>query len=299
MSKWLFIIIGVLSFYSCKTEYAKAPTVPELNIASDILTSRDSLLFQSFENQHHCKVIITHLPLGYIMDKISASPFNHGFDLIISKSASRLGQLNYKSLLQEVEKDKIQCSDYFISTKYNFVTVGFNPFVLSTHKDSTINIRTYNELKSNHYQNKLSFEENIVMLSGVYSKLRKNDTYTWVIQSNQMQSDSAQYVKLSTYSIVDLENSKVIYPNQFGSGSFYDILAISMPIQPEDYQLSTEFINEITSSKMNSKICNDLQYLPLSDFNQYRLYKKKPDDLIQYYGVIKRILKSAKNQNIN
>lgn len=291
---YLFLLINFM-LISCNTETAKIPVNRTLVIASDILSPKDSLLFSKFENSNKCKVEIRHLRMDSVINLISNSPYNHGVDIIFPKSAFYLGQMEYRNINESINNVHFNLNPSLVSKKYNYITIGYSPFVFANFKDSTINLSTYSELRFHKYNNKLSHTEKTVFYSGLYDRLGKVETYKWIESIHKHDTSALNISQIRSFSSTDAEKYDIFIPNQRVSGAFYDIASMEIAKQTDDYQLSQDFIEYCIQPGMNKQLCDSLNLISIEGTNEYRLFTQSPEQLIQYYGIIQRMLKNLDN----
>ena len=205
---------------------------------------------------------------------------------------------------------KLKGVSTFISSKYNYIGFGIDPYILAYNPDTTLSIRTYGDLKSNQFVTDLNEEQLIPMLAPIMAKMDKVQSYKWIksFRKNQLKitrrnidTSMVGLTMLSSFKqnfksdSLFLKFRKVHYPNGNSKGTFYNLRTFAIVDQAENYSLARDLILFYLEAKNNDDLCSKLSIISINEPNKpCRLYNVKSDELMQYYNSIQRIFSKLK-----
>lgn len=323
MQKGAFIscIVGLISILivpSCYVETAKPSTTRQVVIASDYLTEDDTVIFAPFAKQYQTRVIIREIKANEMIGLIRNANHNSGLDLIMMKSLNSVLRLQKQGILHSLHPDNPQFSldTAFTSFRYNYIGVGFDPFIVRYDSDTLSSISEYKMLKDIEHGNTLSEEDVLAFLSPLYREYSKVEVFNWskdwMQNTHQVElpiSKSADSVNaiLGMYSdLFDMEDTtmayldKISFPRGIQEGSYFNLRTMCIVNQAENYSDAQQFIrfyrNPGHNDELNSLLHTfPLDYLLTSRNNSFVLYTVRPEKLIQYQSMIQRVVNKLNN----
>lgn len=318
MQKGAFIscIVGLVSILiipSCYVETAKPSKTRQVVIASDYLTEGDTVIFAPFAKQHKTRVIIREIKANEVIGLIRNANHNSGLDLIMMKSLNSVLRLQKQGILHSLnpENPQFTIDTAFTSFRYNYIGVGFDPFVVRYDSDTLSAISEYKMLKDIQHGHTLSEEDVLAFLSPLYREYSKVEVFNW--SKNWMKhtrhvelpisksTDSVNAI-LGMYSdLYNMEDTsmayldKVSFPRGIQEGSYFNLRTMCIVNQAENYSDAKQFIrfyrNPGHNDELNSLLHTfPLDYLLTSRNDSFVLYAVRPEKLIQYQSMIRRVV---------
>ncbi|MCH2231269.1 MAG: hypothetical protein MK105_13075 [Crocinitomicaceae bacterium] len=307
----VLILSGILT--SCSIETAKPSSKKKLVIASDYLTSKDTVLFTKFIKQSGVQLSIFNMSTDRIIGTIRNTEANSGIDVLMVKSLYDVSRLNKRDILQNLnfsETLPMEAQTY-ASWKYNYVGIGIDPYIIAFDLRKNNNSRMYNDLTLNRYLNGIENDHFPPLLAPVLKKLNKAKGNKWIkrylengiqlpTKMDSLQNDTT-YIKLPLIctmsffkeqkdSLPILKNRSYLLPNERTTGIFYNVRSISLVDQAENFTTAKEFLfhylEEENNIALNKKINT---YSIYSNHSNFRKYNTSPEMLIPYYSMIDRI----------
>jgi ABC-type Fe3+ transport system substrate-binding protein len=178
MSKFLFLPVILFLLSACGIEDAEPKKSSELIIASDFLTTKDTLLFSSFSKAKNIRVRIRFLSSDSIQKRLKLDGYNSDFDLVFVKSL--VSVKNLKSInFHHLSKENIRTSLFNFSAFQNnsWFAVGHDPYVFSYVPDTLDLPTSYSDLTKKFNYSCLNPDENKVLLANIKYLTKKKPSY--------------------------------------------------------------------------------------------------------------------------
>lgn len=302
------ILLFSLVLFSCKEKNNSVEESSVIYIISDYLTENDTILFKDFCKEYKASVRIQGMTTDQIVGQFRNKGYNSGFDIVMLRSLCSVNELSRHNLLHPVDQylSEKELNSKFNSAKYNFIGLGFDPYLYSYHQDSTLAVRTYSDLKNQDFFCTLDDADLVPFFASLMPKLQRVGTYNWIkdFYKHKKTFDPIQdtlpnmicFTTSSVHQGVSKDSSynksfnETYLPNQNGEGAFYDMCTAAIVYQAEHFQLSQRFIEFYLQDKNNAVLNEELGSLPLHHSKKIRLYRVRPDELVQYYTTIDRII---------
>jgi ABC-type thiamine transport system substrate-binding protein len=312
MKLMLYILFALTLWLlsGCYVESARPEKNTTLFIASDYLSAEDTVLFEDFCNQYKLRVEIQNIDVHDLIGAFRNERHNLKYDIVLMHSLFSVRLLNQQEMLHKVNhinsKNRIEA---YSSNEYNYIGIGVNPFICFSNPDTSLVVRTYGDLQSNHFINSLSDEELVPMLAPIVAKLNKVEGYNWIKKFNKYSVDRKDAIFQSTpFHLTSwskqkeieedsllLHYSTVSYPNGNTSGTFYDLRTACIINQSSNYTQATNFINYYIQPKTNNKLNEQIRSIGIHESNKvFRPYKVHAEELLQYHEMVQRILTKLK-----
>jgi hypothetical protein len=309
---WIFVLF-FLGITACTIETAKPTKSEALVIASDFLHEEDTILFKDFSTKNGIRLVIRHLSADQMISEMESKGYNSGIDLVFSDDMQTPVKLNKNGLLQDlVEMENgVKSQNEYISYRHNFVGIGLDPFVFKYTSDSTRGTTRYADLSEVRHYHTLSESEIISFLSPVRRKMNRAKTYDWTQKwaersllrpENGPWRDSAELV-LCKYSQLDEITDSVwmsypedsYFPLSESTGSYFDLMSISVVQQAEHYTDAQKFLEHCQNSGHNATLNQKLGRFPIYEYLKVRMDGPKfsgihIDQLLKYHDVLARML---------
>jgi hypothetical protein len=314
----LFLLISVL-VTACSIETAKTAPNKQLVIVSDYLNEQDTVLFSSFAKEKGVSIEIQTMNIDRIIGLMRNKGDNSGIDVVMVKSLFDIQKLDWLEMLQTIDYSEHLPEEIskYSSWKYNYVGIGIDPYVIAYDERSDHPIKTYNELTSSDFFNFLQENEEPPMLAAIYSKLKKAQANNWIKNYSKrsfappLPQDSIANLDslltnrsvLTLYSTFHLEKKSAeilkhktfLYPNEKSTGAFYNVRTIGFIQQAQNYTIAKEFAIYYAQTKSNATLNSALNTLPINSNKQkFRKFTISAHDMIQYYGIVDRVLAKVK-----
>lgn len=288
----------------CSIENAKPVNQLEIVIASDYLKPADSSIFKGFANKHKCRIQIINLNADSITERIGKDPINSGIDIIMLNSIIDVKELNKRKLLHRISfedhwpKNAVEQG----SEKYNFITWGANPIIISYPDSVSSKLRTYSDMTRYDYINQLTTNEQIVLYSATIEELSKVDAQNWIKNSfmHGIQGNDSIQKKLSHLTTLSKHFSdsngdwKYTMPNQYSSGTIYIPYTFAIVKQAENYAIAMDFIEYYLHKSKNEHLNNVFGTLSIyTPGKLIYLYPTNSEDLMENYIIVNRILEKV------
>lgn len=287
MKQLLFYSAIILSLASCTIDEVQSIHPRELRIVSTFLDSKDTLLFSAWSKSEHIRVRIKKMEVDSIIDLLEAKQFNSGIDLIITNNLLEHHKLYQAGLLEKTTPDELLSMD---SEQYAFSAFGINPYLFATKADSIKLPTTYQELTERKFTSEHSKDEEIPLLAAFLSRMNRAETFSW-IKKFEANKDSIQNpIHLKNYSALDLKKENYQFPGARVSGTIYNLTSAAIVKQTGNSKTALSFITYYRRPEPNKRLCKKLQLISVDNPEGIRLYRAKPEELIQYYEMIERML---------
>ena len=311
-------ILLLLTITGCYIETAIPEKKKELVVVSDFLEAKDTVFFSDFAKKENVRVVIKTMNAKSIIDTVHNEKYNNGIDVIMMKSLYSVYRLHQNDIFHSVGEiaDQLDKIEPFFSTKYNYVGIGMDPYIIVSNPDTNVVLRTYSELKTTKFISTLNNDALIPMLAPIMSKLNKVDSYSWIKAFSKKLSyfkninatlSSSIPVALTSYSSYSSnfktdsilkKYSTVNYPNQRTSGTFYNLRTICIIDQAPNYSIAKKFIYHYTKPTENRQLNEHLNTIPVAEYTaQFDRFKINSTELVQYYSMIQRILNKVTEPN--
>jgi hypothetical protein len=292
--RWLVFIFPIV-LLGCRTDEVQEIKTKKLVIASDFLESSDVKLFHSWSKRSGIRIKILSISQKELTKILDSAAFNSGIDLFIGRSLYSSEKLQRKSVFQKIELDN---SNYYDSKEYHFFGLGIDPYVFLPKTDSSVVPKIYSDLTSQRFHSDLERTDEIPFLAGFLSKMDRVKTYNW-LKNYQAHKDSLHNSEFTLTKFSRCHSEHVIeYPGKRVNGTLYDLTYIGVIRQTEHIGACRSFLSYYRNDGPNGVLCRKLQLIPLSNPDNLRLFRRKPEDLLQYYEMINRMLKKVE-QKVN
>lgn len=309
---WIFTLL-LAGLTSCGIETAEPEQSEALVIASDFLHEKDTVLFSDFTRKNNVHLIIRHLSPDQMISEVESKGYNSGIDLVLSGNMHTQITLNKNGILQDLVEleSEIKTQNQYISYKHNFVGIGLDPFVLKYASDSIQEPKSYHDLARFSGYHTLSKSDIISFLSPIRKRMNRAKTYDWAKNWTENSSlrpekgpwnDSAKVV-LCKYSQLETINDSIweaysdghYFPNEEGTGVYFDLISISIVQQAEHYSDAQKFMAHCQNSGYNATLNRQIHCFPIYNYLQARIdgpkfYTSQIDQLLKYHDVLGRLL---------
>lgn len=295
-------------------ENASSSKNKTLIIASDYLNEEDTLMFSDFAKKENVRIIIKHIDASSLIGETQGNQYAHGIDLVMMKSLYNVYNLSRTDLFHPINHIKEEFGelgelDRFMSTEYNYIGIGIDPYVCVSNPDTNVIIRTYNDLKHTRFITSLAEDELIPMLAPLMSSFNKVKAYEWVesvfknklplkdLDSNSAQSTPVLLTTFENYSSNFKGDSllskytNLSFQNSSSSGTFYNMRTVCIIRQAQHFVAATSFLNYYLLPQNNRRLNGKLNTMSVTNTDRdILLYQVNSDELMQYYLIFKRIL---------
>ncbi len=312
---WFFL---VFSFSACTIEEAQPYKKQEIVIASDCLDSKDAILFQSFEKSFGIHVKIRHLSADSLKQLLLREGVETEIDVVILASTYSMNQLDNSNLLHVLKKEKFpeQLEQNYRSKKSTWAGIGIDPYVILVSKDSNNNIAEYKDLlnKTNTFYSLQTANFWYPFYASIQHRMgTKNKRYSteWL---KKMKKNSEEYISLndtiaahsiflSSYSEFNLNKNKelkLVFPNQFTGGSYYNMACFGIVDQARNYENAISFFGYLLTESVNKRLNNHWNKFPILSTRKsfyayqnsaFKKYASSPALLTSYHNSTLKILK--------
>lgn len=309
-SKFITLIILILSLSNCTIPEVKEIDKGFVVIASDFLHPKDTLLFENFKKLKGIKVIIKHMDADSIQAHYKKYRYNSKIDGVLMYSSYEMNELSKANALQILPPTYSEIHVSFRAPKNDWMAIGLDPYVLD-FGDSSAQKASYNELTyGTKWKPVLSKEASAAFYASVIHQFgRKNlhKSKKWLQamydHSNSSISDSLQTsnMTLNRFSKARPEKHNFTMPNQQKGGAFYDCIGIGIISQSDKYVLVDQLIEYVLKPHNNQILLGKISFYPIlnpdnhADYkyqNEYpRMFKCSPNKAVREYRTMERILK--------
>lgn len=303
----LLVFIFAVFYFESGIKDLPASRSTKLTIVSDFLEQKDTALFRAFSKKFQVSVKIYELSDDKLIGFLRNHPFGSEIDLVMMKSLYNVHKLAKFGVFHDLGQVLGQHSypNRFVSHSYNFVGIGVDPFVFTYAADSIKHLKTYGELNTKHFDSDLDRSEEITFLSSIIPKLRKVGSYNWISAYTEMLQDPEVFsdtlvdrevnttlTSYSSYLSAMKSNRQIRYflPNQFADGCFYNMRTVAVIKQCENFENAQLFLRYYLSERANVSLNKGMHTFSIYRLDAMRYYRVKSDELMQYYGMIERIL---------
>lgn len=298
--------------HSCYVE--NAPTSPDrqLVIASDYLTEKDTVLFTKFAKRHNIHLIVRPIRTNEIIGLIRNADHNSGLDVLMIKSLNSVLRLHKQHILHPIHKNDptFALDTSFISEKYDYIGLGFDPFIIRYNGDSIPTPTDYEHLSATDHYNLLSEEDLLCFLSPLRKALPRAQANSWIRNWKNHASDEkdTSFQAMPVYEALDVYSSlqtppsdsvfnsldAVSFPTGKGNGAAYNLRTICIINQAEHYRLANDFIRFYRNPGYNDELNEQLGTLglhyELTSTKTVKLSTYQPEALLQYQSMIQRVI---------
>lgn len=306
---WIFFLSLILRFFgSCTVNPVESKNPTHICIASDFLSPKDTVLFESFEQQNKIKVFIFSMHADSIQSYLKSNVYNSKFDVVILKSAFDVHQLSELNLLQPfIGEDKFFHLDSKFIAK-DWIVLSIDPYVIVDdiqHKTFEYSNLTYNKKWRKQLDNRdmTVFKTAILEQYGRKNIQRSSSWLQKLDEQSIINRDSTMHIasySLTKLSKIDRSKQNFIYPNQqIKTGVFYDGISAGIVRHNSKYISAKQFLdflvipynNQVISNKWNTlPIENPLSHSSFAYQNNYPiLYRSSPIKLSKQLRNLKRI----------
>jgi hypothetical protein len=284
--RWIVLIVPFL-LLNCSVDEVREVKAKKLVIASDFLTRQDADLFKSWSRKTGVKIRILTLSHTDLQEKLNEKEFNSGIDMFISNSLFTSQKLHHSKSFQHFDLENMT---HYDSREYGFFALGIDPYIFEPNTDSSEVPLTYSELIKDKFHSKLKTEDEIPFLAAFLSKMDRVQTYMW-LKTYVQNKDSLHLTEFTVNRLsYSKTKAKITYPGKRVSGTLYNLISCSVINQSENYTTCRSFLNHFRNERPNKFLCSKLKLIPLSNPENIRLFREKPENLLQYYSMIKRML---------
>ncbi len=307
VSAVLFLLAGLSS---CFVDTATPVNDKELAIVSDYLVAKDTVLFKRFKEKYDCRVFIRTMTTDELIGYMRNADHNSALDIVMMKSIHNVLILNKNGVLHPLGKNErsFHVDSSYISAKYNYVGLGFDPFVLCYTTDTVPLISNYSALSKTRHFNRLTNEDILVFLSPMRKEQTRVNFYSWTKQWRSQTTPfdakdtlQAEFPILALYSDFrtfpkSLKKYTIVnYPKGKKEGSYFNLRSIAIVRQAEHFTLAKNFISFYRNAGYNEDINLKLKTVPLfhsllDSHNEFVPYPLNPEKALEYQLTIERML---------
>jgi hypothetical protein len=317
-----FTTISIISFVlvlaSCSIDEATAPEKGCLIIASDFLETKDSSLFKNFSELKKIKITIKHLTTDSILSHFKKFNYTTKFDAVLLKSSYSLHQLSNAGVLHELPQKvhietKIDLKN--VSSKNNWLAIGYDPYVLDFGDSLAVSMNYSELIKTKKWNPVLEKNEVIPFYSSLiefYGRKKRNKAFEFIsemdVYRKWSKKDSLKLAlyTLNKFSISHKTINQYSFPNQNGSGVFYDCIGFGIISHSSHFIECTTLINYLVRQQNNQAFTGNISVFPLinpngrADYSYQNNYPKlancPPREVAKQFRNVHRILKKI-NKN--
>lgn len=304
------VILLLSGLSSCYVETAKSVKDKELAIVSDYLVEKDTVLFRRFKEKYKCRVYIRSMTTDQLIGYMRNADHNSGLDIVMMKSLQSVLSLNKNGVLHPLGKNErsFHVDSSYISKKFNYIGLGFDPFVISYTTDTIPLIDKYYSLSRTKHFNHLSQDDILVFLSPIRKEHGRVAFYSWTkkwldqtIDLTSRDSLMPNYPILSLYSDFkqfpsELKSYKIMnYPKGMKEGSYFNLRTLAIIRQAEHFALARNFISFYRNAGYNEDLNIKLHTIPLfhsliNSNEDFVTYPLNPEKTLEYHLTIERML---------
>lgn len=302
----IYWTILLLTIIGCSTPNASPEKDTTLVIATDYIAPKDSILFRSFEKQHHVKIILKEISVDSLIHLFKKDRYNTGVDIVLYHHLYDMRRILQSGMMESLEIKELP-KNGIVSKSNTFIGLGIDPFICVSRKDTILPIYIYDDLSKVSFSNNLTRKSEAHFYAPFMRKMSRAKTYNRMkkIKSgatpfNKKSVDSSDVI-LSTLSAYQKKDdslwtnfSNIHYLNSSTSGVFHDIVSIGIIDQSSNYHKSVEFIKWITLGPTNRKFNKNRNYTSLSSERDFNIYPENPEKLLQYHAIIERMLRESR-----
>jgi len=317
MRALFLFLVSIFVVGSCSIPEVQESEKGFVIIASDFLSSNDSLIFKNFEKSNKTKVHIKHLSTDSIISHVKQFGYNTQFDGVLLFSSYSMNRLSNLNFLNELP-DQLSHQPKAIRAPYNkWICIGFDPYVID-FKDSIIENVSYHELTYGHrWKSELTKEQSAAFYASVLhqfgrKQLAKSMTWLKEYKNHEIstENDSLKIANftLNRYSIVKKKDGNFIIPNQDKTGAFFDGIGIGMLTHTSKYTELERLISYLLLRQNNQGIMAKLDLFPLENpanrsaysyQNKYpKLCRCTPNKCVSEYREMEKILKNLNRKRL-
>lgn len=303
---FLFLVLAVF-MVRCALEEASVPTQRELVIASDYLSTEDSLLFKKFSKVHGIEVRIVHLDARSIYSQLLEEGSQSEIDLILLESETDVHRLAVAELLQAWPQDFNLAGslEKYSSMRYHFVGFALDPYCITASAGSSIT--TYNDLINQPFSDELSKADRINLLAPVCHKMDKGKTERWINKFSELGQVPASDKDTILTTLPRLMKRSAYYELKSGAqggsipamrilnsgkkGSFYNLRTFCIAQQCSNYAEALTFAAYFLKPTKNEFLSTQLHLVPATKPGKvFRPYKISTGELLSFHTLVERML---------
>jgi hypothetical protein len=312
----LFMVLGILS--GCYYEVAKPPKIQHVHIASDVLTSSDSVLFNSLKKFKRIRVHIHHLSIDSLEELLSEEGIATQIDMVFFTSIEeglkfeKKGRL--QTILQEEKLPRRLIKHFSISKK--LMGIGYNPYVVKQKRSDSTQTLTYADLGLKKKWQSCERNHLSPFLVGVQSGYRRQNATlfsAWVERFINQQSSGIDSISNSTVSFgrfTDctaslVQSERIQFPNQQLKGCYSDMVVAGIVRQARNYSAALEVLNTLDYLLFLTALNKSFNTFPASSNSiNYKgqsvlMYPISPIRLTPYYATCRKVLEKKKKKKAN
>lgn len=312
----LFMVLGILS--GCYYEVAKPPKIQHVHIVSDVLTSSDSVLFNSLKKFKRIHVHIHHLSIDSLEELLSKEGIVTQIDMVFFSSIEDGLKLEKKGRLQTIfEEEKLprRLIKHFSLSK-KLVGIGYNPYVVKQKRSDSTLAFTYADLGLKKKWQSCERNNLLPFLAGVQSGYRHQKAKlfsAWVERFINQQSSGVDSISTSTASFgrfTDcaaslVQSERIQFPNQQLKGCYSDMVVAGIIRQARNYSAALEVLNTLNYDLFLTALNKSFNTFPASSNSiNYKgqsilMYPISPLRLTPYYATCRSVLEKKKKKKAN
>lgn len=326
MTRWvqfclLFFLLGIFS--SCKIEKARPFKKQFLNIASDCLEVKDTLLFKSLKSFAGIRVRILPMSADSLRKRLVLEGLNTEIDAVILSSMVDMVALEKSDRLQHIPTENLpeNLPQKYLSKSKKWVGIGCDPYVIVTLNDTLHKIRSYSDLAErtkwctdlNSDANFYPFYSAIVHRINYKEKYNAHDWIKHFVQNKVdeiSETDSTLtcktlFTNYSSYKTSEVilnskfSDGKLIFPNQRTGGTYFSMPTFAIIKQARNYTNALSFLDYLLIETVNKRLNFVWKTFPIvstkeSTFiyqnTRFKKFNASPVKLTEYYDRVKNII---------
>lgn len=312
----LFMVLGILS--GCYYEVAKPPKIQHVHIASDVLTSSDSVLFNSLKKFKRIRVHIHHLSIDSLEELLSEEGIATQIDMVFFTSIEEGLKFEKKGRLQTIlheEKLPRRLIKHFSISK-KLMGIGYNPYVVKQKRSDSTQTLTYADLGLKKKWQSCERNHLLPFLAGVQSGYRRQNATlfsAWVERFINQQSSGIDSISNSTVSFgrfTDctaslVQSERIQFPNQQLKGCYSDMVVAGIIRQARNYSAALDVLNTLDYQLFLTALNKSFNTFPASSNSiNYKgqsvlMYPISPIRLTPYYATCRKVLEKKKKKKAN
>ncbi len=311
----LALLFLIALFHSCGLETAKPLRHPSLVLASDCLTSKDSLLFSAFTKKTGIQLHILCLSSNKIKQRLQQEGINTKIDALLLRSSFDALHIEALKLMQKIPADSFptELNSRYRSRKQSFAGIGFDPYIIVRRKEAS-SLRNYASLLSSEgYATDLTDASSIgsfyLFLFHKHADAKTSSAVSWIEDMKEKcvkklyDKDTLLYAQLlftkrssflnkKNTLFMNYKDGEVIYPNQRIGGTYYDMPCFGIVKQARNYSNALQMMNYLVSVKGNQRVNKRLQTVSFYEVSRNKRFKRyfiSPLRLENYFPEINQL----------
>lgn len=289
---WFLQFSFLLILTACGLEKAKGPLHPEVQIASDCLYPKDTILFDKFKKTTGISVRIKHETADRILSDLRRDKLLTDFDFIVLHGTSAIQFTETSTLFMSIPRDSIpkELSRNYVSKERKIIGLGFDPFILVTSQPSVSIRPTYASLydsliwcsdlsETSEWSAYADFLKNSPTLNGKNPRLncvkllRENDTLRY---ADVLFTKHSNFLKKKKRSLKNFRNGTVLFPDQKRGGYAYDMPVCMIVNQAYNYSNACRLLHYLIDNDGNKFVNRALGTFPLHSGKKLKRSKRSP-----------------------